>query len=56
MATSVEPAGSLHSPQSLDVSDGDIHVELTPDHLDVSTAMTRVKHPSAGAIVIFAGT
>jgi molybdopterin synthase catalytic subunit len=34
----------------------DIHVELTYDHLDISSIMKRVKRPKAGAIVLFAGT
>lgn len=35
--------------------DGDMHVELTYDHLDPTTAMNRVKSPKAGAVVLFAG-
>ncbi|EOD52788.1 putative molybdenum cofactor synthesis protein 2b protein [Neofusicoccum parvum UCRNP2] len=33
-----------------------VHVELTYAHLDVSSAVARVKSPKAGAVVLFAGT
>ena len=56
MAPSVDPADPVVSPKSHEALNGAIHVELTPHRLDVSVAMARVKHPSAGAIVIFAGT
>ncbi|KKY28945.1 putative molybdenum cofactor synthesis protein 2b [Diplodia seriata] len=36
--------------------DEGVYVQLTYDHLDVSSVMARVKSPDAGAVVLFAGT
>ncbi|KAF9632701.1 putative molybdenum cofactor synthesis protein 2b protein [Lasiodiplodia theobromae] len=36
--------------------DEGVYVQLTEDHLDVSSVMARVKSPDAGAVVLFAGT
>jgi molybdopterin synthase catalytic subunit len=38
------------------LSEDNIHVSLTYDPLDSSTALARVKSPKAGAVVLFAGT
>lgn len=35
--------------------DEGVYVQLTEDHLDVSSVMARVKSPDAGAVVLFAG-
>ncbi|KAI1069726.1 hypothetical protein LB507_008366 [Fusarium sp. FIESC RH6] len=37
-------------------TDQDCYVALTHDHLDAQAIMDRVRSPSAGAIVLFAGT
>lgn len=44
------------APQSRESLDGKIYVELTHSHLDIPTAIARVKSPKAGAVVMFAGT
>ncbi|QDS68119.1 Molybdopterin synthase catalytic subunit [Venturia effusa] len=38
------------------IEEENIHVEITHDHLDVNSIISRVKSPKAGAIVLFAGT
>jgi molybdopterin synthase catalytic subunit len=38
-----------------EVHEGNCHVALTTDHLDVKTIMDLVRDPGAGAIVLFAG-
>lgn len=40
---------------SQSLSEENIHVELTKDHLNVLSVMGRVRSPKAGAIVFFAG-
>jgi len=42
--------------QSREALDGQIYVELTHSHLDIPSAIARVKSPKAGAVVMFAGT
>ena len=37
------------------LQEGDIHVALTPDRLDVAAAVASVKRAHAGAVVLFAG-
>lgn len=44
------------SPNSHYIEDERILVELTHSPLDVSEAVSSVKSPKAGAIVLFAGT
>ncbi|KAF5544295.1 molybdopterin synthase catalytic subunit [Fusarium mexicanum] len=39
-----------------ELSEQDCYVALTHDHLDAQAIMDRVRSPSAGAIVLFAGT
>ncbi|KAF5687413.1 molybdopterin synthase catalytic subunit [Fusarium denticulatum] len=39
-----------------ELSEQDCYVALTHDHLNVQATMDRVRSPSAGAIVLFAGT
>jgi hypothetical protein len=43
------------SPQSREALDGKIYVELTHEHLDIPSAIARVKSSKAGAVVMFAG-
>ncbi|KAK5169257.1 Molybdopterin synthase catalytic subunit [Oleoguttula sp. CCFEE 6159] len=38
----------------MSITEPNIHVELTYDHLDVVSIMNRVRSPKAGAIVLFA--
>ncbi|KAL6857865.1 hypothetical protein ACO1O0_005308 [Amphichorda felina] len=42
--------------QLWELSDGNCHVALTNDHLNVQEVMDKVRSPAAGAIVLFAGT
>ena len=41
--------------QATELSEGPCHVSLTHDLLNVNEVMDRVRSPSAGAIVLFAG-
>ncbi|KAI6782535.1 uncharacterized protein J7T54_003546 [Emericellopsis cladophorae] len=49
-------AGSQEEEQQWELSEEGNHVSLTHDHLNVNAIMDRVRSPSAGAIVLFAGT
>ena len=44
-----------HSGRGQIVSEQDIHVELTHEHLDIHQVLSFVKRDEAGAIVIFTG-
>lgn len=46
-------ADSASSPTKIE--EENIHVEITYDHLDVNSVISKVKSPKAGAIVLFAG-
>ncbi|KAL8938485.1 MAG: hypothetical protein Q9216_003875 [Gyalolechia sp. 2 TL-2023] len=41
---------------SQELREGDVSVSLTTSFLDVASAVSRVKSPKAGAVVLFAGT
>jgi molybdopterin synthase catalytic subunit len=47
-------ADSKSSPTKIE--DANIHVEITYNHLDTTSIISKVKSPKAGAIVLFAGT
>ncbi|KAK4892907.1 hypothetical protein LTR27_008635 [Elasticomyces elasticus] len=53
MAAYTPPEPAFEGEQSL--TEPNIHVALTYSPLDPSAAMTRVKSPKAGAVVLFAG-
>ena len=55
--TALKPSTSSSAsyPQSRTALDGRVHVALTYDELDILDAVKRVKSPSAGAVVMFAG-
>jgi len=42
-------------PQSREAFGGKIYVQLTHEHLDIPSAIAKVKSPKAGAVVMFAG-
>ena len=42
-------------PEKQQLSDNGISVSLTPSPLDITSTITTVKNPAAGAIVLFAG-
>jgi hypothetical protein len=50
-----EASNPVEDAKPMYLDDEDIHVELTYDHLDITTIMAKVKSPKAGAIVLFAG-
>lgn len=43
------------APQNREALNGKIYVELTHEHLDIPSAIAKVKSPKAGAVVMFAG-
>jgi hypothetical protein len=43
------------SSQSTKLEEENIHVEITYSHLDITSIVSKVKSPKAGAIVLFAG-
>ncbi|UPK91006.1 hypothetical protein LCI18_001941 [Fusarium solani-melongenae] len=47
---------SENTQDAWELSDEGCHVALTHDHLNAQAIMDRVRSPSAGAIVLFAGT
>jgi molybdopterin synthase catalytic subunit len=57
MAESIQstPQPEAKASESMNLSQPNIHVELTHSHLDVLRIMSLVKSPEAGAIVLFAG-
>ncbi|RSL38605.1 Molybdopterin synthase catalytic subunit [Fusarium sp. AF-6] len=49
-------ASENNTQDAWELSDEGCHVALTHDHLNAQAIMDRVRSPSAGAIVLFAGT
>ncbi|KAH7271472.1 Molybdopterin biosynthesis MoaE [Fusarium solani] len=49
-------ASKNNTQDAWELSDEGCHVTLTHDHLNAQAIMDRVRSPSAGAIVLFAGT
>lgn len=37
------------------IEEENVHVEITYNHLDITSTISKVKSPKAGAIVLFAG-
>lgn len=58
MSLSQEASSQIRSQQDLptEYAEEGIYVALTHAHLDPLTIMNKVRSPSAGAIVLFAGT